>query len=269
MADLFICSSNVDHDLVTPVAEALEAAGFSCCIPGRDYEMAFDWQEAMVDAVYSATMALYFHSESTGRSRRIRQELDTIRESGILLIETEAGKEPAGKMIEAVRSRFAEAQEKRRQSTRLMPYTGEEPYIFVSYAHKNIDRVFPLIRLLQQNGYRIWFDEGIDPGTEWADNIASHLQASSYFCACMSQQYLESTNCCDELSYARVKSLPFLLLALEPVRLKDGMEMNNVNSLVLDPEILRDEEAFLKAVRNAKGILLCREPEDGEENTDV
>ena len=51
----------------------------------------------------------------------------------------------------------------------IRPYEGTDPYIFISYAHRDKDRVLPVLRSLSERGYRIWFDEGIDPGTEWAE----------------------------------------------------------------------------------------------------
>ena len=102
-------------------------------------------------------------------------------------------------------------------------YRGREPYIFVSYAHKNMDKVLPIIHLLQQNGYRVWYDEGIDPGTEWADNIAEHLENAALLFACLSQAYMESTNCRDELLYARSIGMDILLMYLEKVQMEKGM----------------------------------------------
>ena len=49
------------------------------------------------------------------------------------------------------------------------PYEGKEPYIFISYAHRDSDRVFPIIRRLQEDFCRVWYDDGIDPGTEFED----------------------------------------------------------------------------------------------------
>ena len=46
------------------------------------------------------------------------------------------------------------------------PYRGDSPYIFISYSHKDSDVVFDIIGQLQMKQYRIWYDEGIDPGTE-------------------------------------------------------------------------------------------------------
>ena len=46
------------------------------------------------------------------------------------------------------------------------PYEGKEPYIFISYAHKDSDRVFPILEELDRRGYRVWYDDGIAPGSE-------------------------------------------------------------------------------------------------------
>ena len=51
-------------------------------------------------------------------------------------------------------------------------YEGSEPYIFVSYAHKDAAMVMPLITGLQDRGFRVWFDAGIEAGTEWPEYIA-------------------------------------------------------------------------------------------------
>ena len=63
------------------------------------------------------------------------------------------------------------------------PYQGNEPYIFVSDAHKNGTAVKEIIYHLNQAGYRIWYDAGIDPGTEWAEYIASRVANCTYFVA--------------------------------------------------------------------------------------
>lgn len=52
-------------------------------------------------------------------------------------------------------------------------YKGTDPYIFISYAHKDSDIVLPIISRLQKDGYRVWYDEGIAPGS----NSAIHMKA--------------------------------------------------------------------------------------------
>ena len=260
MADIYICASTVDRDWLFPAVDALEAAGFSCFLPNRDLDFGIDWEETMTDAVYTSIMVIYVDSEAARRSMRIWMEMKTIKESRRLIIETDTTITPE-QLVSVVRDRIGEARNKLEQLIRLIPYTGDEAYIFVSYAHKNMDKVFPLIRLLQQNGYRIWFDEGIDPGTEWAENIASHLEGSSFLIACMSKEYLESTNCSDELFYAREMDIPVLLIYLEPLVLKGKYRMKCIGCPSVDAPLAGEEEQFLSAVEQTEGIRICRRNE--------
>ena len=108
-----------------------------------------------------------------------------------------------------------------------VPYSGTEPYIFVSYSHKDSEQVMGIIRQLQADGYRVWYDEGIDPGTEWDDNIAAHVEKCGCFLAFISNNYLQSENCKDELNYARDLNLSRLLIYLEEVALTGGMAMRH------------------------------------------
>jgi hypothetical protein len=108
---------------------------------------------------------------------------------------------------------------------RPIPYRGEETYIFVSYAHKDSYRVWPIVARLQLDGYRVWYDEGIDPGTEWDENIASHVKNCGYFLAFLSEHYLQSDNCKDELNFARDLEKKQVLVYLEDVELPRGMAL--------------------------------------------
>ena len=79
---------------------------------------------------------------------------------------------------------------KKKEETTLVPgvgrmpypaYRGREPYIFVSYAHADSVRVFREIARLNEDGYHVWYDEGIAPGNEWTDEIAEALANCSAF----------------------------------------------------------------------------------------
>ena len=101
---------------------------------------------------------------------------------------------------------------------------NEKNYIFISYAHKDMDEVFPIIEELQQQ-FCLWYDEGIDPGTEWDDNIAEHIENCTIMLSFISQAYLDSENCKDELNYARDLGKKRLLIYIEDVKLPGGMSM--------------------------------------------
>lgn len=49
---------------------------------------------------------------------------------------------------------------------RPVAYEGSEPYIFVSYSHKDSATVLPVISELQAEGFRVWYDASIEAGTE-------------------------------------------------------------------------------------------------------
>ena len=82
-----------------------------------------------------------------------------------------------------------------KEETKLIPgkgrypipaYKGPEPYIFLSYSHKNADKVLPEIDRLCKLGYHVWYDEGIAPGNEWTSEIASALEKAAFFLVMLS-----------------------------------------------------------------------------------
>lgn len=80
-----------------------------------------------------------------------------------------------------------------------------------------MDEAVSIIKLLQRDNYRVWYDEGIDPGSEWDENIVSHVEKCGYLIALLSEEYLQSSNCKDELNYARELEKPRLLVYLKDV----------------------------------------------------
>lgn len=110
-------------------------------------------------------------------------------------------------------------------SDKIRPYKGEEPYIFISYAHKDNDIVLSIMERMAQDGYRIWYDEGITPGSEWDDEIAEHIDKCDSFIAFISSNYLNSKNCKDELKFVRDLEKKLLLVYIENVPLPSGMAL--------------------------------------------
>ena len=104
-------------------------------------------------------------------------------------------------------------------------YAGNEPYIFISYAHKDSAKVFPIIADWHNQGYRIWYDEGIDPGNEWPDEIAKALEHSSQFVIFVSKNSGVSKNVRNEFNYALDSNKKFLSVYLEDADLPPGMEL--------------------------------------------
>lgn len=106
-----------------------------------------------------------------------------------------------------------------------IPYEGKEKYIFVSYSHMDIDRVMPIVNRWAQDGFRVWYDDGISPGTEWPEVIAQHLNDCELFISFLSNPYMDSVNCKREIDFAVRKRKTFLAIFLEETQLSLGVEM--------------------------------------------
>jgi hypothetical protein len=53
-------------------------------------------------------------------------------------------------------------------------YQGDEPYIFVSYSHRNSQVVYRAVVQLCAAYFRVWYDEGIEPGRIWKAIVPRH-----------------------------------------------------------------------------------------------
>lgn len=136
--------------------------------------------------------------------------------------------------------------------TLLRPYEGTLPYLFVSYAHKNDAAVLEIISTLQSRGFRVWYDEGIEAGSEWPESIASHLERAQLVLAFLSPAYLRSDNCRKEMHYALTKRKPVINVYLEQTELSPGMEMQIGNLFALMKYTYPSEEYFYDKLFSAE-----------------
>ena len=144
-------------------------------------------------------------------------------------------------------------------SANITPYEGSEPFIFVSYAHDDSALVLPILEKLDAAGYRVWYDEGIAPGSEWPENIAEHMNGSRVVLAFLSNAAMESPNCRREVNYALAKRKDFLGVMLEQTAMSPGMEMQLSSQQCILRYNYKTEEAFLKKVLGSSILDPCRE----------
>lgn len=93
-------------------------------------------------------------------------------------------------------------------------YTGDAPYIFVSYAHSDATVVYAELKWLHDLGYNIWYDEGISPGHGWQGELAHSLEESSLFLLYVTDDSLKSPNCRREANFALEQNVPVLAIHL-------------------------------------------------------
>ena len=178
--------------------------------------------EGMAPGVY--TTLLVFVSEAAAADPRLREEVETAYANGKGVVVVYLGgtfpaslgdlfdraedfvMRPDGE--EALLRRLATAHDMRacRKET-LEPYEGPLDYIFISYAHKNSVDVLPVVRDLQDAGFRIWYDAGIEVGSEWDAYIMDHLKGAKAFICFQSPEFRASTYCQQEIDCA-LENLP-------------------------------------------------------------
>ena len=83
-----------------------------------------------------------------------------------------------------------------------MIYEGNDKYIFISYAHKDADSVLPVLGAMADAGFRLWYDSGIEAGTEWPEYIEERLMNASVVLVFMTPAAVESRNCRNEINFA-------------------------------------------------------------------
>ena len=141
---------------------------------------------------------------------------------------------------------------------RQRPYDGNLPYIFISYAHRDSEFVMYVINELQSAGYRIWYDEGIEVGTEWPDYIAKRIMNCSVFLAFVSNHSVNSQNCKREIDYAIKNRRDPVAIYLEKVNLSAGMDMQLGSVQNMYYNRFSSEKDFVKELIDSRALAHCR-----------
>ncbi|MCR5843631.1 MAG: toll/interleukin-1 receptor domain-containing protein, partial [Oscillospiraceae bacterium] len=124
-------------------------------------------------------------------------------------------------------------------------YEGSENYIFISYAHRDAEKVWPILDALNDRGYRVWYDDGIDAGSEWPAYIEDHLNRCAAVVSFISPNAVASANCRREITYALSQNKPFVYVMLEETELAQGMSLQLSGQYCINRGAL-SEEKFLK-----------------------
>ena len=140
-----------------------------------------------------------------------------------------------------------------------MPYEGDKNYIFISYAHKDSQEVLPIIDALNKRGFRVWYDAGIEAGTEWPEYIEEHLQKASVVLVFMSPNAVESKNCRNEINFALDLDKDVLIAYLEDTTLLKGMRLQLNSTQSLFRKNHSTNETFIQELLNARLLQNCRD----------
>jgi len=105
------------------------------------------------------------------------------------------------------------------------PHLGE-PYIFVCYAHEERDLVYAQIAWLRSQGFNVWFDEAIEAGQRWSEDLARAVEGCAAFLFFLSPKSSTSRYCLDEVHFALECSRPIVPVEIAPVTLTPGLRLS-------------------------------------------
>ena len=137
----------------------------------------------------------------------------------------------------------------------------DEPYAFLSYPHKNKEIAMDIIRRLQSDRFRVWYDDLIVPGSDYHDKIAYCIEGCSCFIALLSQEYEESRYCKNEINLALETERPVIPIYLEDTQLSPGIRMRSSWMHRINKYMYFDPEAFYQKMYSCQALLSCRDSE--------
>lgn len=87
--------------------------------------------------------------------------------------------------------------------TKFEAYTGQEPYLFVSYSHRDTQKVYPVLDALHDKKYRLWYDESCENGNDFRDELRQRIEKSEAVILFVSEHSMASPFCGMEIIVAR------------------------------------------------------------------
>ena len=141
---------------------------------------------------------------------------------------------------------------------RVKPYEGDQPYVFVSYCHRDAPQVYPMIEQMASTGYRVWYDDGIHPGANWTEVIAERIYKSVVCIAIVSEASVCSHNCRNELNYMIEHGMNLLPIILSDFPMSLGVKLQLSASQYIRKYEYSDDRVFYEKLFSAEALLPCR-----------
>jgi hypothetical protein len=112
-------------------------------------------------------------------------------------------------------------------------YKGEEPFIFVSYAHSDKLQVYPIMDYLNKSGFNVWYDEGISVSEDWKESIVANIEKCSAFLVFITPHIIDSKYVRKEISYALDIDKTFYAVYLKDTKLPGALkfEISGIQSM--------------------------------------
>ncbi len=134
-------------------------------------------------------------------------------------------------------------------------YDGDEPYVFVCYAHDDAKIVYPEIRWLRDRGINIWYDEGIRPGAEFPERLGNAILGASLVLFYISPRSVDSRHCRDEVYFALDHDTPVLASHLSETEMPPGLALSTGTTQALMRYEMRLSDYRKKLISSISELL--------------
>ena len=111
----------------------------------------------------------------------------------------------------------------------LPSYDGNNPFIFISYSHSDTARIRPILSRIAQENFRFWYDENMEAGEDFRDELRTKIERCSAFLLFASKAALASKYCCMEIITAFKNDKK-----IYPIFLEDNVEIPAALKMILE-----------------------------------
>ena len=288
--NFYIAYDDEDSSVAEDVCSVFESNGIKCWMKGRDVGVE-NLADKVLDAINRADLMVLISSRHSNNSNFIATEVNLAFSSRIPMIIFKIDESDFGaieffvarkRQIQALNNSSEKFRQLFDDSLKILDikpdpkpvsvsepvlddvfslkkpfkaYSGDKPFIFISYAHKDAALVFGDIKRFHDEGYPIWYDQGLTPGQEWDDEIALALIGCSLLVVFISENSMASKNVQDEIKMALNRDIDIVPIYFEEVELPPALELRLSNKHAIMKYMAHDsdyiDECF-KAFRNAR-----------------
>lgn len=131
-------------------------------------------------------------------------------------------------------------------------YDGDEPYVFVCYAHDDAKIVYPEILWLRDQGINIWYDEGISAGAEFPERLGQAIIDAKLVLFYVSPTSVNSRHCRDEVYFGIDQDTPVLASQIAETEMPPGLALSTGTTQALMRFEMRQKEYRKKLLAGIK-----------------
>jgi hypothetical protein len=138
---------------------------------------------------------------------------------------------------------------------------AERPFLFVSYARADSDRVYPMVEALEQRGVSVWMDRSLTTGNDWVSELEARLIRCRGVMAFISTSFVASKHCGRELRVADALNRSIIPVVLQEAELF-GSGLGFILSSIQRVDAARDSSlsSLLGAIGTLAPETLSRSP---------